>query len=116
MIMLHSHIEHKERIEKAEENERLQKEKEEKEKIEAEEKAEREKRKVEEEAQQEKGEAMGKNNGGENPIESVAHDKIGALDDSSLDQVSPVILMLKFCQLYEFAHACIISLDLCFFM
>ncbi|KAG8635425.1 glucosidase 2 subunit beta isoform X1 [Manihot esculenta] len=81
--------EHKERIEKAEENERLQKEKEEKEKIEAEEKAEREKRKVEEEAQQEKGEAMGKNNGGENPIESVAHDKIGALDDSSLDQDEP---------------------------
>ncbi|KAF2303962.1 hypothetical protein GH714_025307 [Hevea brasiliensis] len=78
--------ERKEQIEKAEEKERLQKEKEENEKNEAEEKASREKGKVEEEAQQEKGGAMEKANVGDNPAESVDNDKIGVLDDSSLDQ------------------------------
>ncbi|KAJ9168762.1 hypothetical protein P3X46_020252 [Hevea brasiliensis] len=78
--------ERKEQIEKAEEKERLQKEKEENGKNQAEEKASREKGKVEEEAQQEKGGAMEKANVGDNPAESVDNDKIGVLDDSSLDQ------------------------------
>ncbi|KDP21049.1 hypothetical protein JCGZ_21520 [Jatropha curcas] len=78
--------ERKEQIEKAEEKERQQKEKEEREKKEAEEKANREKNRVEEEAQQEKVLASEKNDVEEKPAEIIDHDKIGVLDDSSLDQ------------------------------
>ncbi|OAY25615.2 hypothetical protein MANES_17G052400v8 [Manihot esculenta] len=78
--------EHKEQIEKAEEKERLQKEKEEREKIEAEGKSNSEKSRVEEDTQQEKGEAKEKTDVGNNQAESVSDDKIGAPDDSHLDQ------------------------------
>ncbi|XP_057953342.1 glucosidase 2 subunit beta [Malania oleifera] len=75
--------ERKEQIEKAEEKERLQKEKEEKEKREAEEKANQEKGEAQEKADQE---AEKPDYEGEKPVENRDDDKIGLLEDSTLNQ------------------------------
>lgn len=78
--------ERKEQIEKAEEQERLQKEKEEKEKKEAEEKAEKEKIKTEEDAKQEKKEGEIKAEIEDIGVANTDHEKIGLVEDTPSDQ------------------------------
>lgn len=80
-------VERKEQIEKAEEKERLQREKEEKEKKEAEENEQKEKSESGEKTMSEKNEAEENAPSDDKPADVKHDDKVGVLEESSLDQV-----------------------------
>lgn len=103
MFCLHFLVEHKEQIEKAEEKERVEREKEKKE---AEEKAQREQSESGEKAEPEKKETEENADNADKPADIKYDDKIGVLEESSLDQVRLLLTYFYQSDIY---------LSICFF-